>query len=425
MAIQKPENFFLKFHTHVEDLISTLNNQISSCGFPLYSSLDIRDAGFKVAVVDVNLFPAGFNILSTLDKERASRKMTEFLSAKLMIPPPWRITLVPEAHTSNQGYLDNVAALINILKVAGCEIKLLWSGPPIPKMWSVKTRCGFTLEYLPANEALSNSQALILNHDLSGGIPEAIKNVTLPTYPSKQLGWFRRKKSSHQEIVESVLQKLSNKFDWFDSWYFSTLTIAMDHVDFSKDTELTKVAGVVDESIAKISEEYKKRNIAHTPRVFVKNDAGTYGMGVIGVATGQEIIEANRNLRKKMRLGKESVPISRVIVQEAVPTALQYFDTNTQKHIAGEPVLYMVNGIPIGGFVRIHEELGPQAQHLSLNQPGSLLEPIECPDNLGKMTRPFPTVRESQICGQLGSRQIYGFLARLHAIAAGLEDCLK
>ncbi len=30
---------------------------------PLYSSVDIRDAGFKIAVVDTNIFPAGFNNL--------------------------------------------------------------------------------------------------------------------------------------------------------------------------------------------------------------------------------------------------------------------------------------------------------------------------------------------------------------------------
>ncbi|MCA9405869.1 MAG: glutamate--cysteine ligase, partial [Candidatus Omnitrophica bacterium] len=30
---------------------------------PLYSSVDIRDAGFKMSVVDTNIFPAGFNNL--------------------------------------------------------------------------------------------------------------------------------------------------------------------------------------------------------------------------------------------------------------------------------------------------------------------------------------------------------------------------
>ena len=30
---------------------------------PFYTSVDIRDAGFKIAVVDTNLFPAGFNNL--------------------------------------------------------------------------------------------------------------------------------------------------------------------------------------------------------------------------------------------------------------------------------------------------------------------------------------------------------------------------
>lgn len=29
--------------------------------FPIYSSYDVRDAGYKVANVDANIYPAGFN----------------------------------------------------------------------------------------------------------------------------------------------------------------------------------------------------------------------------------------------------------------------------------------------------------------------------------------------------------------------------
>ena len=34
---------------------------------PIYGSVDIRDAGWKIAVVDANQFPAGFNNTSESD----------------------------------------------------------------------------------------------------------------------------------------------------------------------------------------------------------------------------------------------------------------------------------------------------------------------------------------------------------------------
>ena len=37
----------------------------SEVPIPIYGSVDIRDAGWKVAVVDANHFPAGFNNIST------------------------------------------------------------------------------------------------------------------------------------------------------------------------------------------------------------------------------------------------------------------------------------------------------------------------------------------------------------------------
>ena len=37
------------------------SSQTSGVYLPFYSSYDIRDAGFKIGVVDGNIYPAGFN----------------------------------------------------------------------------------------------------------------------------------------------------------------------------------------------------------------------------------------------------------------------------------------------------------------------------------------------------------------------------
>jgi len=426
MAIQKSKDFFLKLQNELPHLMSWLSEQSSSCGYPVYTSMDIRDAGWKVAVVDVNLFPAGFNNLTSKDFERAAKFMREFFSAKLLSPSPWTITVVPEANTNNQGYLENVAGIMKLLKSAGCEPKLLWPGTPaIPKPWTIKTQSGSELTYLPVDEALKNSSALLLNHDLSGGVPNAIKNVTLPTFPSTKLGWYRRRKSTHQDIVEAMLNKMERHFPWFDPWYFQAQSIVQKDVNFESDDGIDNVTEKATTLWMKIQNEYRLRDIPESPRLFIKNDAGTYGMGVFSIKDPSEILDGGRWLRSKMKKGKESVPISQVIIQEAVPTALTFEKDSSQGklYVAGEPVLYLVNGVPIGGFMRIHEGLGAESGYLNLNQPGSKLEPFECPDTPGHTTLPFPELRGESVCTQITSRGVYGFLARLHAISAGLEEC--
>jgi glutamate--cysteine ligase len=407
-------------------IVAYLNSLASTCGYPVYTSLDVRDAGFKIAVVDVNLFPAGWNNLSARDFDRASNFMREFFAAKLMVTPPYRIVVVPEANTNNAGYLENVAGIVSLLEHASCEARLLWPGEPaLPKAWVVKTTSGRTLTYLPAAEALEGAQALLLNHDLSGGVPKAIQNLQLPTFPSTKLGWFRRRKSTHHDIVEGLLAKIAKQFSDFDPWYFQARTLVQKDADFSSEQSLQVSADLASDLLKQIREDYKTRGIEETARVYVKNDAGTYGMGVVSIDDPLELSQANRKLRNKMKVGKESMPITQVIVQESVPTALVYDKATTQGTltVAGEPVLYMINGIIVGGFMRTHELLGADARHLSLNQPGSLLEPFECPENPGHTMRAFPKVRDESVCNFTSSHGLYGFLARLHALAAGLEEC--
>lgn len=420
--------FYRTLEERMDEVLGALGTQVSSCGYPVYASMDVRDAGWKTCVVDVNLFPAGFNILTPADRERGAQRMREFWSAKLLKTGPWKIAVVPEAHTNNAGYLENLAGILDLLRHAGCEPRLLWPAEPaIPKAWKLKTRSGAELVYLPPAEALDGADALLLNHDLSGGIPKAIANVNLPTFPSTKLGWYRRRKTTHQEIVESLLQGLARKLPFFDPWYFtprSEKLLLGAELDLATDPGIESLARRVDAMLATLAKEHADRGISDQPFVFLKNDAGTYGLGVVSVGSGTEIREKAKWIQDRFRKGKESVAVSQLILQEGVPTALQYQadPTKPESLVVGEPVLYLVNGIPVGGFLRIQESLGQAGRWQNLNQPGSKLEALDClgsaPDR-----RPFPKLRGLEPCEQLSQRHVYGFLARLHATAAGLEDC--
>ena len=89
---------------------------------PFYASVDLRNSGYKVAPVDTNLFPAGFNNLNPAFDAlsiQALQQAVEHLGA-----PVDRIVIVPESHTRNLFYLENLAVLQRLLERAGFAVRL-------------------------------------------------------------------------------------------------------------------------------------------------------------------------------------------------------------------------------------------------------------------------------------------------------------
>lgn len=421
MATLTPKDFFASFTKLYPSLVEALQSHLSSCGYPVYTSIDIRDSGWKTAVVDVNLFPAGFSILSKKDLDRAAKGMREFFSAKLLTPAPWKICVVPEANTNNQGYLNNVVGILKVLKAAGAEPRLLWPKEALPKPWTLKTTGGDELTYLPPDQALDGAQALLLNHDLSGGVPRLIADVNLPCFPSKSLGWYRRRKNQHHDIVNQMLDLLAGQVPSFDPFFFRLESSIESFEEFSSESTLNKIAQGCEKIMDTTRDQYRARGIDQDPFVFIKNNSGTYGMGVFSITRPSELMERSKSLKSKMLKGKESVSISEVIMQEGVPSALRY--QQDSRTIVGEPVVYLVNGAPIGGFIRVHEDLGLDGALKNLNQPGSKFDPLECPTTEGHTVRPFPHLRGRAVCGEINTGGVYEFLSRLHSVGASLEEC--
>src|SRR6185436_16271458 len=74
---------------------------------PFYCSVDLRNAGFKLAPVDTNLFPGGFNNLSP---EMLPLAVQAAMAAiEKYCPDAKNLLLIPERHTRNTFYLQNVA----------------------------------------------------------------------------------------------------------------------------------------------------------------------------------------------------------------------------------------------------------------------------------------------------------------------------
>src|SRR3989338_5278182 len=111
-----------KIKSKQSEIFHWLESHEKTKELPLYSSVDIRDAGFKRAIVDTNLFPAGFNNLC----EHGLADSVKFIKAAILerVPKCKNILIIAEEHTRNTWYLENVRILRKIIEQAGFQAKI-------------------------------------------------------------------------------------------------------------------------------------------------------------------------------------------------------------------------------------------------------------------------------------------------------------
>ena len=100
---------------------------------PFYASVDLRNAGFKLAPVDTNLFPAGFNNLNPSLRPLAVQAIQT--AAERICPQARGTLLIPESHTRNIFYLENIAALVEIMNHAGFQVRI---GSLLPELTTAR-----------------------------------------------------------------------------------------------------------------------------------------------------------------------------------------------------------------------------------------------------------------------------------------------
>jgi glutamate--cysteine ligase len=359
-----------------DDIATWMDARREESGAPFYSSVDVRHAGYKIAPVDTNLFPAGFNQLSPAARARAAVRIRDRLGRYGMrsalrreplaagvsdseggkVPLPNRVLIIPENHTRNTGYIDNLTALMDIVREAGCAVELgslVATDAPI----EVVNSRGETLREMPLKREGSLIKAgdgfcpelVLLNNDLTSGLPDMLRGVSQPIVPRPSLGWHRRRKSIYFEAYDKLAHEFAMAFD-IDPWLMTTEFHKCGRVNFGERQGLECVAMGVEKVLHKIRERYARYGITHEPYVYVKSDSGTYGMGIMTVKSGEEMLEINKKVRNKMNVIKEGVQSTEVIIQEGVPTV------DVIEAAPAEPMLYLVDGHAVGGAYRVNDQ---------------------------------------------------------------------
>ena len=378
---------------------------------PFYASVDLRNAGFKLAPVDMNLFPGGFNNLNAAFMPLCVQ--AAMTAIEKICPNARSLLLIPENHTRNLFYLQNVAQLVNILRLTGLDVRLGSLLPEIDQPTAVDLPNGTSIVLEPLVRSGNrlglkdfNPCAVLLNNDLTAGIPDVLRNLEDQyVLPPLHAGWAVRRKSNHFTAYDEVADKFG-KLVGIDPWQINPYFSVCNAVNFHERQGEECLASNVDAVLTLIREKYKEYGIDETPYVVVKADAGTYGMGVMTVKDASEVTGLNRKQRNKMSVIKEGMNVSQVIIQEGVHTFERVNDG------VAEPVVYMIDRFVVGGFYRVHSGRGIDE---NLNAPGMHFEPLafetSCclPDRCQKPDAPPNRF------------YAYGVVARLALLAASLE----
>ena len=378
---------------------------------PFYGSVDLRNAGFKLAPVDMNLFPGGFNNLNAAFMPLCVQ--AAMTAIEKICPNARSLLLIPENHTRNLFYLQNVAQLVNILRLTGLEVRLGSLLPEIEQPTTVDLPNGTSLLLEPLVRTGNrlglkdfNPCAVLLNNDLTAGISDILQNLEEQyVLPPLHAGWAVRRKSNHFTAYDEVADEFG-KLVGIDPWQINPYFSVCNAVNFHERQGEECLASNVDAVLTLIREKYKEYGIDETPYVVVKADAGTYGMGVMTVKDASEVTGLNRKQRNKMSVIKEGMNVSQVIIQEGVHTFERVNDG------VAEPVVYMIDRFVVGGFYRVHSGRGIDE---NLNAPGMHFEPLafetSCclPDRCQKPDAPPNRF------------YAYGVVARLALLAASLE----
>jgi len=379
---------------------------------PFYGSVDLRNAGYKLAPVDMNLFPGGFNNLS--EDMLPSAVQAAQSAIERLCPDARNLVLVPERHTRNLFYLANVARLQRILRQTGLEVRIGSLSEEVREPARIELPTGETLMLEPlvrdgdkVGLAGFTPCAVLLNNDLSAGIPPILRDLEDQVLvPPLQAGWAIRRKSNHFAAYDVIAAEFAQMID-IDPWLINPAFGRCGEVNFHERAGEECLASNIDFVLGKMREKYREHGIEDTPYVVVKADAGTYGMGVMTVKDASEVRGLNRKQRNKMSVVKEGLEVSEVIIQEGVPT-IELVD-----NAVAEPVVYMIDRYVVGGFYRVHTE---RARDENLNAPGMHFVPLAFAGSCN-----LPDCNETAVESAANRFYAYGVIARLALLAAAVE----
>ena len=382
---------------------------------PIYCAVDLRNAGFKLAPVDTNLFPDGFNNLTA---EMLPLAVQAAMAAiEKICPEAKNLLLIPQTLRHNTFYLSNLQRLVQIFTQAGLNVRLGTLDPAIQVPTAVALPDGgeLTLEPLLRSARRLGLKdfdpcTILVNNDLDAGAPAVLQGLHEQyLLPPLHAGRSVRRKSRHFKSYEEVAKKFA-KLLGMDPWLIHPMHAQCGEVDLGQPSGLDCVKTHTDAMLGKVRRKFKEYGISEKPFVVIKADAGGAGLGMMTVRDVRDIDAA----MLRARLGRaghgpsgDAAEVGEVIIQEGVPSLERVNDA------VAEPVVLMVDRYVVGGYYRVHAERGPDE---NLNAPGSSFVPLAFAQN-----HKLPRSDAKPGASAPNRFYMYGVIGRLAMLAASYE----
>jgi glutamate--cysteine ligase len=372
-----------------------------------YSSVDLRNAGFKLAPVDTNLFPGTFQHLTPEMLPLAVQAAQAAIEK--ICPEARNLLLVPDDRLDDSFYRTHLQTLTRVFMQAGLNVRLGTLDDTAPRTLALPDGGELALEPLQRARGRLGLKdfdpcTILLNHDLADGTPEILQGLHQQyLLPPLHAGWSVRRKSRHFQSYDEVAKKFA-KLLGMDPWLINPIFAGCGVVDPHDGASVQALQAQVDALLGKVRRKYKEYGINERPFVVVKSDHGTQGMGIATVRDPRDLDPLLRPGRPGAAAGGLA---GEVMVQEGVPTFERIHDA------VAEPVVVMIDRYVVGGFYRVHAERGADE---NLNAPGSRYVPLAFAES-HQLPRPGAKPGASAP----NRFYMYGVIGRLAMLAASYE----
>ena len=377
---------------------------------PFYTSVDLRNAGFKLAPVETNLHPGGFN---NLTPEMLPLAVQAAMAAiEKICPEAKNLLLVPQRPGRDTPNLMNLHRMVQIFHQAGLNVRLGTLDEAVAEPTPVRLPEGgeLVLEPLVRRKGRLGLKGfdpctILLNDDLSAGVPPPLAGLHEQyLLPPLHAGWATRRRSKHFHAYEEVAKKFA-KLLGMDPWLINPMFARCGGADLAEGRGIDGLAAAADALLAKIRRKYKEYGIREKPFVIVKADAGAGAFRTVHDA--KELLELKGKARGRTGAGKDRQPASDLLLQEGVPTFERI------NGAVAEPVVYLIDRYVVGGFYRVHAGRGADED---LSAPGSSFVPLAFAE-ANQLARPGVKPGASAP----NRFYMYGVIARLGVVAASYE----
>ena len=377
---------------------------------PFYSSVDVRNAGFKLAPVDTDLFPSRWNNLTAPMLPLAVQ--AAMVAIEKICPEARNLLIIPENNIHSTFYMSNLAQLRRIFQMAGLHVRLGSISPDLKKPTLLQLADGETLKLEPV---IRNQRRLgvkdfdpctiLLNNEMVAGVPGILEDLYEQyVLPPLQASWSTRRRSMHLKTYEEVSKRFG-KLIGVDPWLINPMFERCGGINLATPEGVETLSDSVDNLLGKIKKKYKEYGIKEKVFVVVKADNRGYGAGLMSVRDARDVPAL---LAKAINPPDSPFKgVQELILQEGVLTLERMNDA------VAEPVVYMMDRYVVGGFYRIHAGRNVDED---LYAPGSRFVPLAFDESTHI---PQPGVRPG--ASAPNRFYMYGVIGRLAMLAASYE----